>query len=103
MRAPVRPMGCGSVRFTRTLVRISAHPRGQYVVRPAGETLRPHAELIQETNLDAAAAPVAGSVQGRGHYVLPCGAQDPSGVRAPGSLTGDCPDARERARQRRIR
>src|SRR5450755_356815 len=69
---------------------------------PVGQAaLSPRAELRQVTNLGAVAANLAGSAQGRGNDVLPRGAQDPWRVRAPGSLTGDCPDARERAERQR--
>ena len=86
-----------------TLVRFSARRPGRSAAaRPAGQSSRPRAELRQVTNLGAVAAVVAGSVQGCGNDMFPRGAQDPSWVRAPGSLTGDCPDARERAERQRI-
>ena len=103
MRAPMRPMGCGPVPHGGTQVRFSARRPGRSAAaRPAGQSSRPRAELRQVTNLGAVAAVVAGSVQVNGHDVLPRGAQDPSWARAPGSLTGDCPDARERAERQRI-
>ena len=102
MRAPVRPMGRGPV-LQGTLVRFSARRPGRSAAaRHAGQSSRPRAELRQVTNLGAVAAVVAGSVQGCGNDMFPRGAQDPSRVRAPGSLTGDCPDARERAERQRI-
>jgi len=81
MRALLRPMGCGPVRYPCTPVRVSAHPRGQYAVWSMGQSLRPHAELSQVSNLGAAAAVVAGSVQGDEHDVLPCGGPAPPRVR----------------------
>jgi hypothetical protein len=102
MRALVRPMGCGPVLPGSTLVRFSARRPGRSAAaRNAGLFPRPRAELRQVTNLGAVAAILAGSAQGRGNDVLPRGAQDPWRVRAPGSLTGDCPDARERAERQR--
>lgn len=102
MRAPVRPMGCGPVLPGSTLVRFSARrPSRSAAARNAGLFPRSRAELRQVTNLGAVAAILAGSAQGRGNDVLPRGAQDPWRVRAPGSLTGDCPDARERAERQR--
>ena len=108
MRAPRRPMGRGSVPYDGALVRSSAAALCRHVAaRPAGQSSRPMklmcAELRQVTNLGAAAAVVAGSVQVNGHDMLPRGAQGPWRVRAPGSLTGDCPDARNRAERQRIR
>jgi hypothetical protein len=98
----MRPMGCGPVPHG-TLVRFSARRPGRSAAaRPAGQSSRPRAELRQVTNLGAVAAVVAGSAQGFGNDMFPRGAQDPSRVRAPGSLTGDCPDARERAERQRI-
>ena len=102
MRAPVRPMGRGPV-LQATLVRFSARRPGRSAAaRHAEQSSRPRAELRQVTNLGAVAAVVAGSVQGCGNDMFPRGAQHPSRVRAPGSLTGDCPDARERAERQRI-
>ena len=99
----MRPMGCGPVPYAGTQVRFSAkRPGRSAAARPAGQSSRPRAELRQVTNLGAVAAVVAGSVQVNGHDMLPRGAQDPSWARAPGSLTGDCPDARERAERQRI-
>jgi hypothetical protein len=100
-------MGRGPVLHGGTLVRLSAAALCRpTAARHAGQSSRPMkmmcAELRQVTNLGAAAAVVAGSVQMNGHDVLLCGAQDPWRIRAPGSLTGDCPDARNRARRQRI-
>jgi hypothetical protein len=108
MRVPRCPMGRGSVPDDGTLVRSSAAALCRHVAaRPAGQYSRPMqmmcADLRQVTNLGAAAAVVAGSVQVNGHDLLPRGAQGPWRVRAPGSLTGDCPDARNRAERQRIR
>ncbi len=57
----------------------------------------------QTTNLGAVAASEAGTAQVIGHDVLSRGATDPSRTRAPGSLTGESPDARNRAVQQRFR
>jgi hypothetical protein len=107
MRAPRRPMGRGPVPYDGAPVCSSAAALCRHVAaRPAGQSSRPMkmgAELRQVTNLGAAAAVVAGSVQVNGHDMLPRGAQGPWRVRAPGSLTGDCPDARNRAERTRIR
>lgn len=54
-------------------------------------------------NLSPAAAVPAGSAQVDSNNEFPRGARDPQGVRAPGSLTGDCPDARNRAERQRVR
>jgi hypothetical protein len=107
MRVPRRPMGCGPVLHGGTQVRPSAAMLCRSTAAwHAGQSSRPVkmvcAELRQVTNLGAVAAVVAGSVQVNGHDVLLRGAPDPWRIRAPGSLTGDCPDARNRARQQRI-
>jgi hypothetical protein len=101
-------MGRGSVPYDGALVRSSAATLCRHVAaRSAEQSSRPMkmvgAELRQVTNLGAAAAVVAGSAQMNGHDMLPRGAPGPWRVRAPGSLTGDCPDARNRAERNRIR
>ena len=84
MRALLRPMGCGPV-LPRTPVRVSAHPRGQYAVWSRGQSLRPHAELSQVSNLGAAAAVVAGSVQGDEHECSRAARRTPVGSARPGA------------------
>jgi hypothetical protein len=104
MRVPSRPMGRGPVPSAGTQVRSSATARCRHAAaRRAGQSSRLYAELRQVTNLGAVAAAMAGSVQVNGHDMFPRGAPGPCRACAPGSLTGDCPDARDRAKRQRIR
>jgi hypothetical protein len=102
MRAPSRPVGRGPVPVDGTPVRSSATTRHRDAAAlRAEQSSRLHAELRQVTNLGAVAAGTAGSARGNGHDMFPRGAPGPWRACAPGDLTGDCPDARKRAKRQR--
>jgi radical SAM-linked protein len=67
-------------------------PQGRRMAEETVETTRP----TGGTAADAGSTPAGACNQ------LPCGADEPVRASAPGSLTGDSPDARQRAERQRV-
>lgn len=57
-------------------------------------------EQVETTRPAAETALAAGAARASAYDQFPCGAKGDGGHLAPGNLTGDCPDARERAEPR---
>lgn len=78
-------------------------PRAGTAAQEQEETTRPGADSMQADPGGSCSPDMPAAAARRNAYdQLPRGAEDPSRGSAPGSLTGDCPHARQRAERQRV-
>ncbi|HZC39643.1 MAG TPA: TIGR03936 family radical SAM-associated protein [Streptosporangiaceae bacterium] len=78
-------------------------PRANTAAQEQEETTRPGADSMQADPGGTSSPDMPAAAARRSAYdQLPRGAEDPGRGPAPGSLTGDCPHARQRAERQRV-
>ncbi|MGE5137079.1 MAG: TIGR03936 family radical SAM-associated protein [Gemmatimonadota bacterium] len=92
------PAGEVAARLPAGADRLAGPTRPGAAAQPPGQGAAP--EQVETTRPGSAAATAAAAPRASAYDQFPRGAEQPGRAFAPGSLTGDCPDARTRAEQR---